>query len=85
MSVVAEAVNLAFKPLKLNYELLGNDCRHIHWHIVPRYGTDPEPSHAIWTIDRDIFDTVWIKNEEASVLRDRVRNELTILMEKYGL
>ena len=85
MSVVAEAVNLAFAPSKLNYELLGNDCRHIHWHIIPRYGTDPEPTHAIWTIDREIFDTTWIENDEAALLRDCVRRELLPLMEKYDI
>src|SRR5438477_2593341 len=32
MSVLAEAVYKTFKPHKLNYELLGNGDRHLHWH-----------------------------------------------------
>ena len=83
MSVVAEAVYSAFKPCKLNYELLGNDCRHLHWHIIPRYGTDPMPEKAIWNISRDIFDTTVLEAEEITVLRDKVGNELLSLMGKY--
>lgn len=53
MAIVAEAVIEAFKPKKLNYELLGNSDSHIHWHLIPRYGTDPRPETAIWAIDKE--------------------------------
>lgn len=36
LSLVGEAVYNAFKPDKLNYELLGNGDAHLHWHIFPR-------------------------------------------------
>lgn len=32
MTIVAEAVNNAFKPDKMNYELLGMGDAHLHWH-----------------------------------------------------
>lgn len=51
MSVAAEAVYKAFKPRKLNYELLGNTDSHLHWHIIPRYKNDPKPETAVWAID----------------------------------
>lgn len=54
MAVVAEAVYKAFKPKKLNYELLGNTDSHLHWHIIPRYRRDLRPSEPIWVIDRSI-------------------------------
>lgn len=54
MSQVAEAVYKAFKPKKLNYELLGNSDEHMHWHLFPRYKNDPKPETAIWVIDRNI-------------------------------
>jgi len=54
MSRVAEAVFRAFKPQKLNYELLGNTESHLHWHLFPRYGNDPLPKRPIWCIDRSI-------------------------------
>lgn len=37
MSIVAEAVCDLFQPDKLNYELLGNGCPHIHWHFTGIY------------------------------------------------
>lgn len=54
MGLVAHAVYLAFKPLKLNYELLGNTDHHLHWHLIPRYGTDPHPETSSWVIDKAI-------------------------------
>jgi diadenosine tetraphosphate (Ap4A) HIT family hydrolase len=54
MSMVAEAVFLAFKPKKLNYELLGNTVSHLHWHIFPRYDDDPVPGMPIWGVDSKI-------------------------------
>jgi len=42
MSVVAEAVSRAFKPEKMNYELLGMGDAHLHWHLYPRRTGDIE-------------------------------------------
>lgn len=36
------------KPLKLNYECLGNQEAHVHWHIFPRYLDDAMRSVPIW-------------------------------------
>ena len=52
MSQVAEAVYLAFKPKKLNYECLGNTDPHLHWHIFPRHEDDPRPQGSVWVIDK---------------------------------
>ncbi|OGY43962.1 MAG: hypothetical protein A2729_01405 [Candidatus Buchananbacteria bacterium RIFCSPHIGHO2_01_FULL_39_14] len=54
MSLVAEAVDLTFKPNKINYELLGNTDKHLHWHIFPRYKDDPIPTKPVWLIDKKI-------------------------------
>ena len=54
MAIAAESVIKAFKPKKLNYELLGNSDSHLHWHLIPRYGDDPCPKTAIWSIDQKI-------------------------------
>ena len=48
---VAEALSRVFRPVKMNYELLGNQVPHIHWHLVPRLATDPEPHAPIWRVD----------------------------------
>ena len=51
VSRVAEALARVFRPVKMNYELLGNQVPHIHWHLVPRLSTDPEPNMPIWRVD----------------------------------
>lgn len=49
MLKVSSAIVKAFKPDKMNYELLGNWVPHLHWHVVPRYKTDPCWGNPIWT------------------------------------
>ena len=49
MSRVAEALAETFRPDKMNYELLGNGMPHLHWHLIPRYKTDPFWGRPIWT------------------------------------
>ena len=45
---VAEALYDVFRPTKINYELLGNMVPHMHWHLVPRFTTDPLWPRPIW-------------------------------------
>jgi len=52
MSLVASALSRAFKPDKMNYELLGNSMPHLHWHLVPRYASDPMWGRPIWAGNR---------------------------------
>ncbi|OKP96446.1 HIT family protein [Paenibacillus sp. P46E] len=55
MSKVAEAVYRAFKPNKLNYELLGNGDSHMHWHIFPRRLSEPNPHSPVWRTPKEIM------------------------------
>ncbi len=48
VSRVAEVLNKTFEPTKMNYELLGNMVPHMHWHLVPRFDTDPLWPKPIW-------------------------------------
>jgi diadenosine tetraphosphate (Ap4A) HIT family hydrolase len=53
MCLVARAINECFRPHKLNYELLGNQVPHLHWHLFPRYEDDSETLKPVWlAIDR---------------------------------
>ena len=54
MALVAEAVYRAFRPIRLNYELLGNTDHHLHWHIFPRHANDPLPNRTVWNISKKI-------------------------------
>src|SRR5207249_10815591 len=48
MCLLAKAIESAFNPRKLNYELLGNQVPHLHWHLFPRYDHDPEVLKPVW-------------------------------------
>ena len=32
-----------FRPVKMNYDTLGNALPHLHTHLVPRFADDPRP------------------------------------------
>jgi diadenosine tetraphosphate (Ap4A) HIT family hydrolase len=52
MCFLARAIEETFRPVKLNYELLGNQVPHLHWHIFPRYADDPDARRPVWfTLD----------------------------------
>ncbi|HJT79337.1 MAG TPA: HIT family protein [Gemmataceae bacterium] len=53
MCRVAQAIESAFRPHKLNYELLGNQVPHLHWHLFPRSHDDPDALRPVWfALDR---------------------------------
>src|SRR5580704_17361322 len=53
MCCLPAAIEKAFRPHKLNYELLGNQVPHLHWHVFPRSAADPERLHPVWlALDR---------------------------------
>ena len=47
---VAGAVRAAMNPRRINYECLGNQLSHVHWHVIPRYThpIDPDPTETVW-------------------------------------
>jgi diadenosine tetraphosphate (Ap4A) HIT family hydrolase len=53
MCLLAQAIEVCFRPHKLNYELLGNQVPHLHWHLFPRSSTDPDALGPVWlALDR---------------------------------
>jgi len=46
---VADALSQVFKPDKMNYELLGNKMPHLHWHLIPRYRSEPMWGEPVWS------------------------------------
>ena len=49
MSLVQEAVSIAFSAQKMNVELLGNGDAHAHWHIFPRREGDMKGHGLKWS------------------------------------
>ncbi|MGI9031980.1 MAG: HIT family protein [Ilumatobacteraceae bacterium] len=51
--MVSRAIELEFRPVKMNLFTLGNWVPHLHTHVVPRFEDDPAPGGPIaWT---DVF------------------------------
>jgi diadenosine tetraphosphate (Ap4A) HIT family hydrolase len=44
VGVVAAAIESVYRPVHLNFQILGNLDPHVHVHIVPRHNPDPAPS-----------------------------------------
>ena len=52
------AIHEAFKPWKINYSCYGNVVEHIHWHIFPRYESDPDLRAHPWLNSEKFKDTI---------------------------
>jgi diadenosine tetraphosphate (Ap4A) HIT family hydrolase len=49
MALLAQAVRAVVQPYKLNYECLGNQVHHLHWHVFPRQLEEPHFVKPVWT------------------------------------
>jgi len=72
-SRVAVALEKAFPGTKLNHGLFGNTMPHLHWHMIVRRQTDPDPKSTIWESPFPI-----IEQSEADFLStaDQIRSYL---------
>jgi diadenosine tetraphosphate (Ap4A) HIT family hydrolase len=53
MCLLARAIEAYARPHKLNYEMLGNQVPHLHWHVFPRSAADPDVLKPVWlALDR---------------------------------
>lgn len=50
VSLVAKTLAQVYEAKKINYELLGNQLPHIHWHVIPRLAGDPAPLEPVWQV-----------------------------------
>lgn len=81
-SLVAEAVYTAFKPEKMNYELLGNGDTHVHCHLFPRVTGDTPIKGPVWWLPKEEMwdDSKRPNNEELSFMINRLKMEIDNLM-----
>ena len=49
---VEAAVREVLRPDKVNLASLGNQVPHLHWHVIPRFGDDPQFPDPIWAAPR---------------------------------
>jgi diadenosine tetraphosphate (Ap4A) HIT family hydrolase len=53
VTMVAKALAEVFDANKINYELLGNQLPHIHWHLIPRLAADPARLEPVWRVPHE--------------------------------
>jgi diadenosine tetraphosphate (Ap4A) HIT family hydrolase len=78
MTEVARALDRVFQPRKMNYEALGNGVPHLHWHLIPRYESDPHPRGPVWE-DLAFLRQFWLGGSPPDEMSDDTRR--TILTE----
>jgi diadenosine tetraphosphate (Ap4A) HIT family hydrolase len=89
MCIFARAIEEAFRPHKLNYELLGNQVPHLHWHLFPRYSNDPDSLKPVWLAldraERDHYERsrLQIGPTDRAVTVQRLRQKLSTLVPAY--
>lgn len=54
INLAAKVLNQVYEPRKINYELLGNQLPHIHWHLIPRLANDPAPLEPVWRVPHEL-------------------------------
>ena len=64
---VGRAITAVTNPVKLNYECLGNQEPHVHWHVFPRYAVDDLRLQPVW---------MRTEAERKVILEDMARREL---------
>jgi diadenosine tetraphosphate (Ap4A) HIT family hydrolase len=47
MVQVSRAMQEVYRPLKMNYQLLGNRIAHLHWILAPRFFDDVAPGDPL--------------------------------------
>lgn len=53
VNLVAKTLAQVFDAKKINYELLGNQLPHIHWHVIPRLASDPSLLEPVWRVQHE--------------------------------
>jgi len=53
VNLVAKVVAQVYEAKKINYELLGNQLPHIHWHVIPRLANDQAPLEPVWRVQHE--------------------------------
>jgi diadenosine tetraphosphate (Ap4A) HIT family hydrolase len=70
VSAVAGVLAREWRAVKINYELLGNQLPHIHWHLIPRLPQDPAPLEPVWRITHE---PVRLTADELTIVIERLR------------
>jgi len=68
---VEQALTTLMHPDKINLASLGNLVPHVHWHIIPRFKSDPDWGKAPWRENESS-----LAPADAQALAARIREKL---------
>jgi diadenosine tetraphosphate (Ap4A) HIT family hydrolase len=73
---VSKALATHYRPLKMNYETLGNTVPHLHTHLLPRFTDDPAPGRPFPLLPQN--------GQESTFSEDLLRDDATALRKLLG-
>jgi diadenosine tetraphosphate (Ap4A) HIT family hydrolase len=82
LRLCVKAIRVALNPDHMNLELLGNTGPHLHWHIVPRYKSDPrwgQPIWEGWPRKEFIINRVTLAEHETNEIIEGIRSQIEFL------
>lgn len=85
MATVEEVIHTAFKPKKINIELLGNSYSHLHWHIIPRYKKDVLPKIPVWNNPEFLMNKTRPSKSEVESLKKTLLKDFDKALKREGL
>ncbi len=71
------AIVKTFSPWKINHCCLGNTDEHVHWHIIPRYLSDPDYRKHPW-LHADEFSAHFIDDARKAEIAALIKVNLPI-------
>ncbi len=73
------ALMQVFKPDHINVASLGQVVPHLHWHIIPRYKSDPRWGGPIWTTDSQEMQQVLLDESAYEERQAQIKDVLAAL------
>jgi diadenosine tetraphosphate (Ap4A) HIT family hydrolase len=70
------AIARAVEPDHINVAALGNVIPHLHWHVIPRYRSDPRWGAPIWPTNMKDMPDVRLTDAERALLIQQIRDGL---------
>lgn len=64
---VSRAMQEVYRPLKMNYQLLGNRIAHLHWILAPRFFDDVAPGDPLPSSGYHLFPEDEVRWEVAAL------------------
>ncbi|MDF2590381.1 MAG: hypothetical protein K0S41_4224 [Anaerocolumna sp.] len=82
MSLLGDAISTVCKPIRVNYEILGNSDAFLHAHVIPRFDWEDEvlKKQPIWVYPKENWSLEQYQFSEEK--HGELKNHLSSVLEK---